>query len=88
MMKKIFSIFLIVLAFSAFTMASSEVGVSFVINGHKNTTTNYVPSTSFWSNYGCYAVAILVILVLYYIILKAKNNEGRRPKKKNKVKKK
>lgn len=81
-MKKILGIFLITLTFFAFAMASSEIGVSFVINGHKNPPATYVASTGFWSSYGAYVFIVLIVLIMLYAILKTKVKKSKSKKKK------
>ena len=88
-MRKIFGILLIILAFSTFAMAFSETGVSFAINDHKDTTTDYIAPAGFWNNYGNYVVVILIILAFCYVIVFGmRNNKNHRREKKRILKKK
>ena len=63
-------------------MVSSEVSTSFTVNNVETVVANYVPTETFWSNYGSIIIGILIAIGIIYIVLKRKKKKHKRKVKK------
>ncbi len=89
MKEAIWSLLLIVVL-SSLVMAGSEINTNFIIGEKEVVIENYIPNGSFWNNYSNYIIAVLVIFVIGYFVLKIKDKKLHKSKKisKKQIKKK
>ncbi len=89
-MRKVICNLLLIIVLSSLVVAGSEINTNFAIGEKEVVIENYVPSEGFWNNYSNYIIAVLVIFIIGYFVLKTKNKKLHKNKKisKKQIKKK
>ncbi len=84
-MKEIFLSLLFIIVSSGLVVAGSEINMDFTIEETVVDVSNYTP-VGFWDNYGNYIIGVLIILVIYYIVVKIESKKVNKRKKISKKK--